>query len=58
MWSLPKGHVEPGETREEAAIREVQEETGISGRILAPRVRSISGSLPMGGESTRQCTTS
>ncbi|HAM23040.1 MAG TPA: NUDIX hydrolase [Actinobacteria bacterium] len=36
MWSLPKGHVEPGETREEAAIREVQEETGISGRILAP----------------------
>lgn len=36
MWSLPKGHVEPGETREQAAIREVQEETGITGRILAP----------------------
>lgn len=36
MWSLPKGHVEPGETREQAAIREVEEETGISGRILAP----------------------
>lgn len=36
MWSLPKGHVEPGETREQAAIREVQEETGITGKILAP----------------------
>ncbi len=34
MWSLPKGHVEPGETREEAAVREVEEETGIRGRIL------------------------
>lgn len=36
MWSLPKGHVEPGETREQAAVREVEEETGIAGRILAP----------------------
>jgi 8-oxo-dGTP pyrophosphatase MutT (NUDIX family) len=35
LWSLPKGHVEPGETAEQAAIREVQEETGISGEILA-----------------------
>ncbi len=36
MWSLPKGHVEPGETREQAAIREVEEETGITGQILVP----------------------
>jgi len=36
MWSLPKGHLEAGETAEQAAIREVQEETGIHGRILAP----------------------
>ncbi len=34
-WSLPKGHVEAGETHEQAAIREVEEETGISGRITA-----------------------
>lgn len=34
LWSLPKGHLEPGETAEEAAIREVAEETGISGEIL------------------------
>lgn len=36
IWLLPKGHVEPGETIEVAAIREVGEETGILGSILAP----------------------
>src|SRR3954467_10297350 len=36
LWSLPKGHVEAGETNEDAAVREVEEETGISGRVLAP----------------------
>jgi ADP-ribose pyrophosphatase YjhB (NUDIX family) len=35
LWSLPKGHIEAGETAEQAAIREVEEETGISGEILA-----------------------
>jgi ADP-ribose pyrophosphatase YjhB (NUDIX family) len=35
-WSLPKGHVEAGETTEDAAIREVAEETGITGRVVAP----------------------
>jgi 8-oxo-dGTP pyrophosphatase MutT (NUDIX family) len=35
-WSLPKGHVEAGETTEAAAVREVAEETGILGRVLAP----------------------
>ena len=36
VWSLPKGHLEPGETPEDAAVREVEEETGIHGRLLAP----------------------
>ena len=36
VWSLPKGHVEAGETPEQAATREVEEETGIRGRVLAP----------------------
>jgi len=36
LWSLPKGHVEPGERVEETAVREVGEETGISGEVLAP----------------------
>jgi len=35
LWSLPKGHVEAGETTEDAAIREVAEETGITGRVVA-----------------------
>lgn len=34
LWSLPKGHVESGETTEQAAVREVAEETGITGRII------------------------
>jgi len=28
-WDFPKGKIEPGESKEEAAIRELQEETGI-----------------------------
>ena len=28
-WSLPKGHIDPGETTLEAAIREIYEETGL-----------------------------
>jgi 8-oxo-dGTP pyrophosphatase MutT (NUDIX family) len=35
LWSLPKGHIEPGETAEQAAVREVAEETGIEGVIVA-----------------------
>jgi 8-oxo-dGTP pyrophosphatase MutT (NUDIX family) len=34
-WCLPKGHPEGVETHGEAAIREVEEETGIAGDILA-----------------------
>ncbi len=32
-WTLPKGKVDPGETWEEAALREVEEETGLHCRI-------------------------
>ena len=34
-WGLAKGGIEPGETREEAAIREVREETGLEAEIEA-----------------------
>ncbi len=33
-YSFPKGHIEEGETEEEAAIRETEEETGIEVEIL------------------------
>ena len=34
LWSLPKGHLEPGESAQQAAVREVEEETGIVGEIV------------------------
>ncbi len=34
IWSLPKGLVEKGEETSETAVREVREETGLSGKIV------------------------
>ena len=34
-WAFPKGHVEAGETLEQAAVREVHEEGGVSATITA-----------------------
>lgn len=36
LWSLPKGHIEEGETPEQTAVREVAEETGLLGDIIRP----------------------
>ena len=35
-WDLPKGKLEPGETKKEAALRELEEETGISEVTIPP----------------------
>lgn len=34
LWCLPSGGVEPGESVEETAVRETQEETGLTIRVL------------------------
>jgi len=34
LWALPKGRIDPGETGEATALREVEEETGAHGRSL------------------------
>jgi 8-oxo-dGTP pyrophosphatase MutT (NUDIX family) len=50
-WTFPKGHVEPGETDEEAARREVEEETGVRATIVAP-LPPIGYTLPDGTPKT------
>lgn len=35
-WGLPKGALNPGESAEEAALREVREETNLEAELLAP----------------------
>ncbi len=40
-WGLPKGHLEGEETAREAALREVEEETGLEIRQVGPRLGTI-----------------
>jgi 8-oxo-dGTP pyrophosphatase MutT (NUDIX family) len=35
-WVLPQGHIEPGESHSDAALREVREETGVVARLAGP----------------------
>ncbi|KQX09295.1 NUDIX hydrolase [Streptomyces sp. Root431] len=47
-WQFPAGKVEPGEGREEAAVRETQEETGLTVaavKLLGERIHPQTGRL-------------
>lgn len=44
VWVLPKGRIEPGESPQKAALREMEEEAGVKGRITkslgtVPRIK-------------------
>ena len=37
-WTIPKGHVEEGESLEETAVREIEEETGLGSLKILERL--------------------
>jgi 8-oxo-dGTP pyrophosphatase MutT (NUDIX family) len=48
-WGFPKGHVEAGESPEEAALRECREETGLGSLRMAGRVGTSDWYFRSGG---------
>lgn len=48
-WTFPKGHLEPGETAQQASVREVLEETGVRATV-ASRLGRVAYALPSGNE--------
>lgn len=41
VWGMPKGHLNAGETREQCAVREVKEETGVDITLTGERMPDI-----------------
>lgn len=55
-WDLPKGKIDPGESPEAAALREVREETGLSELTLGPFVAHTWHTYREKGERILKCT--
>lgn len=49
-WDFPKGHMDPGETKEETAVRELREETGLTAHIDPGFEMSFSYSFMQNGD--------
>src|SRR5438105_1099902 len=46
LWSLPAGHADPGETTQQAAVRETREETGYEVELTSPEPLVVDNNLP------------
>src|SRR5262245_55595667 len=42
IWVFPKGHIDPGESPAETALRETEEEAGVTGELVGPTGRTLS----------------
>ncbi|MDT0453793.1 NUDIX domain-containing protein [Streptomyces hesseae] len=54
-WMVCGGHVEPGETSEQAVLCETAEETGYRARLLPPAGHALPADYPHPGADTRAC---
>jgi len=41
LWVFPKGHIDPGERPAETALRETEEEAGVTGELIGPTGRTL-----------------
>lgn len=47
-WSLPKGHMDPGETEVQTALRELREETGLNCQLREDRTATVEYTIGSG----------